>query len=44
MNAKHIVVVKMFEEEVIFLPKGIEEKQPRKNKAIVFGGSISKFF
>jgi len=44
VDAKHIVIVKMFEEEVNFLPKGREERQLPKNKVIVSGGSISKFF
>ncbi len=44
MDAKHIVIAKMFEKEVNFLLKGSVERQPTKKIVIIFGGSISKFF
>ncbi len=44
MDAYHILVAKMFEEEVIFLLKGKKEKQLAKKIVIVFDGSISNFF
>jgi hypothetical protein len=34
----------MFEEKIKFLLKGRKERQLTKKRAIVFGGSISKFF
>ncbi len=42
MDAKHIGIAKMFEEEVNFLLKGKKEIQPTNKKTIVSSGSISK--
>jgi hypothetical protein len=39
VDAKHTIIAKMFEEEVIFLLKG-RKKKPTKKRTIVFGGSI----
>ncbi len=44
MDANHIVITKMFEKEIKFLQKGSAKRQLVKKRAIVSGGSISKFF
>jgi len=44
VDAKHIVIANFFEEKVNFLLNGRKEKKPPKNKTIVSGGLISKFF
>jgi hypothetical protein len=44
MDAKHIVIIIMFEEEINSLLKGSVERQPTKKRTIVFGGLISNFF
>jgi hypothetical protein len=43
VDAEHIVIAKLFEEEINFLLKRREEKQPAKKRAIVFSGSIIFF-
>jgi hypothetical protein len=42
VDVEHIVIAKMFEEEVNSFLKGREERQPAKKRTILFGGSISK--
>jgi hypothetical protein len=44
MDAKHIVIAKMFEEEVNYFLKGREKRQPTNKRVIMSSGSISKFF
>ncbi len=39
MDVEHIVIAKMFEEEVNSFLKGREERQPAKKRTILFGGS-----
>jgi hypothetical protein len=38
VDAKHNIIAKMFEKEVIFLLEGRQPRQPRKKKMIVFNG------
>ncbi len=42
MDAKHIVIAKMFEEEINSLLKGNAERQPTKKNVIISSESISK--
>ncbi len=44
MDAKHIVITKMFEEEVNTLLKGREERQPKKKKRLCLVGQFFYFF
>jgi hypothetical protein len=44
VDAKHIVIAKMFEKEINFLLKGRKERQLAKKRAIMFSGSNFKFF
>jgi hypothetical protein len=44
VDAEHIVIAKIFEEEVNFLLKRRKKKQPTNKRAIMFGGSKFKLF
>ncbi len=44
MNANHIIIAKMFEEEVNRSSKGEVEKQPRKKRLNPYGNAIVNFF
>ncbi len=44
MDAKHIVIIIMFEEEINSLLKGNAKRQPTKKNVIIFSESISKKF
>ncbi len=44
VDVEHIVIAKLFEEEVNSLLKGRKENQPTKKRTIMSSESISKFF